>query len=247
MLIALLSNLFQDCWLLVPTWRGVTPELRRNYSIHSGISLVALSELLQFEEGRLSLKYTPQKAATRFFTQQASAIKDSPPFCVLYQNRNQPQFLTATEYQAFRRTVGDFSLVIDLQKSSSENTSPCACVVRKGQVEEVILTRSEANALTYLMRHRCALSLRQILPLRDLSQPVQLIERARRKVDTQIRLHRWTYFQTIVESNNSEKRYHFDPIAEVKSALIIPYSMIAHEISHDANEVWNDPRFGMLV
>lgn len=228
MLLAQLSNTQRDCWVVVPTWAHVGQNLRSCYSVHTCITVCSLTDLLSFDGQNLALDYTLRKANHRLFTQP---FKTATPFCVLYQSNADARMLSESEYNAFYHQMNDFGLLIDLQRPKYKG-GHLVRIVRDGSVKEVRLSSSEVYTLAFLMRHRSPLSLRQIEPIKDLSSPIQFIERARRKVDWPTPSHPWQYFQTVLTCGRGSSRgYQFAPIPGARWALIMPYQAVMDEIT----------------
>ncbi len=228
MLLAQLSNTQRDCWVIVPTWAHVEQSLRSCYSVNTSITVCSLTDLLDFGGQNIVLDYTLRKAQHRLFSQPT---KEETPFCVLYQDHADARLISESEYNDFCHQIHDFGLFIDLQKPKYQG-GHLVKIVRDGSIQEVRLSSSEVYTLAFLMRHRSPLSLRQIEPIKDLSSPIQFIERARRKVDWPTPTNPWQYFQTISACGRGSSRgYQFAPVPGAKWALIMPYQAVMDEIA----------------
>lgn len=237
MLLAQLSNTQTDCWVLVPTWSHVEQSIRLCYSVHTSITVCALSDLLCFDGRSLFLDCVLRKAQHRLFAKPAST---PAPFCVLYRDQADVRMMNESDYNQFQHQLNDFSFLLDLQKPKQDGAH-VARIVHDGKVLDVSLSVSEAHSLAYLMRHRCPLSARQIKPLQALSSPIQLIERARRKVEIGGRQGHWKYFQTVSAHAYNERRYHFAPISGMRWALVMPYQMVVDELSTNPSDALKHP------
>lgn len=238
MMLAQLSNSFCEAWVLVPTWAHIEQSIRSQYSVHTSVTVCALSDLLAVNGRHIVLDRVLRKAQQRLFSKPA---KTTPPFCVLYRNDADPQMLSEAEYNTFQDKIPDFHLLIDLQKPKDKGVH-LAHVLRDGQLTNEPLTTAEANVLAFLMRSRAPLPVRQIIPLQNLASPTQLFDRARRQVDVRIRQNQWTFFHTIASYGQRDRCYQFAPPPNTRWALIVPYRMIADDVALKIDDAMAHPR-----
>lgn len=227
MLLSMLSNLKTDCWLLVPSWQRVPSGLRQNYSPQTQVSLYAVEDLVELDDGELTLAMTPYKATHRRFLPAAVNV---PPLCTLYRSGHPPLALDDEAYQAFVERGEVFDLLIDLQRAQ-QGRGCFAQVMRLQAPVEVSLSTTEAHALGFLMWRQVPLLIREISPLRAISNPLPGLERARRKVDVSTRRNAWQFFQTLSDGYNTPSRYHFQPAPDLRWALVIPDGLFPDDIS----------------
>jgi hypothetical protein len=228
--------------VLAPTATHLGSDLVARYAGPGRVQLAFLEDVLAVHGGELALAHdvegraapAPQAPFGRALTNEGElALAEGAegltgaaprrPFCRALTNEGE-RALDRTAYHAWcANEPPPFDLLLDLLHVAHGHPAVAWRRDARGRAERVELTRHEAAALAELIERRAPTEACDLACLRAarLHDPVQVVERARRKVDARVSRYRWRAFVTSGGSG-PERAFHFAPPAGFRYACLLP-------------------------
>jgi hypothetical protein len=198
--------------VLAPTATHVRSDLVARYAGPGRVQLAFLEDLLAVRGGELVL-------AGALEAPRASEVE--APFCRALTDGGE-RALGRKAYEALRSSDPQpYDLLLDLLHVAHGRPAEAWSRDAGGHVE---LTRHEAEALAELVERAAPTKARDLACLRAarLHDPVQVVERARRKVDARVSRYAWRTFVTSGGSGET-RAFHFTPPEGFRYACLVPF------------------------
>jgi hypothetical protein len=202
--------------LLAPARWQMSPRMLSGFRAPDELSILFLEDVLDVANGRVrcldvqregggDTAAPPAKPKTRLFLSHEDDVLRP---------------IDADEYDALIARADQFDSFLDTSGASPDCCSAGRRVNEK--FERSDLARSRALVICELVarRHEGPLVLSEIEALKHVSHPDQVLEIARRAIDSGSRRGGWGLLQTVPAKRKEPARYHFKPRAGARFAFI---------------------------
>jgi hypothetical protein len=204
--------------LLAPARWEVSPRMLSGFRAADEVSILFLEDVLDVAGGRVRCLDAQREGGV-----DAAAPPPKAKTRVLLSHEDDaPRPIDAAEYEALIARDDAFDSFLD---TSGDSPDYCSARRRVNQdFERSDLARSRALVICELVarRHEGPLALAEIEALKHVSHPDQVLEIARRAIDSGSRRGGWGLVQTVRGKRKEPARYHFKPRAGVQFAFIFP-------------------------